>query len=277
LCFLTVDFANFGFRCESSAQQPPAPPPTRSRPAHTHAHTHTRHVIHILVCVCRVSILYLAAPRLVKDFANVPEKTDLDAKVVVAPGAGWKSARGATPGARKPRAGYYQRVRHEHVAAGWEAGSDEDDDATELPPWSAILRTGEGGRGRLLFFWGADLQAIFQRTLLMGRPATCSNLSCFCQPSAHGLRGLRPNHQVTTCSRDRPCHTTAPPRPPSKATTAHHRRGRTRSGARALRRSTPRAWPGPPRAWTSTTSRRGGCTAVAFRLHSCRVQLTHSL
>ena len=64
-------------------------------------------------------------------------------RVDAKPGAGWKSARGATPGTRKPRAGYYQIARHEAVAAGVEAGSDEDDDATELPPWNAILRTGE--------------------------------------------------------------------------------------------------------------------------------------
>ena len=59
------------------------------------------------------------------------------------PGAGWKSSRGAAPGTRKPRAGYYQNAKHEAVAAGFEADSDEDDDATELPPWNAMLRTGE--------------------------------------------------------------------------------------------------------------------------------------
>ena len=98
------------------------------------------------MCACVHSYRpYVEAPRLLKDFAHDPEKTDLDelGRVDAKPGAGWKSARGATPGTRKPRAGYYQIARHEAVAAGVEAGSDEDDDATELPPWNAILRTGE--------------------------------------------------------------------------------------------------------------------------------------
>jgi hypothetical protein len=75
---------------------------------------------------------------------DVPEFTDLSnavVKLAVAPGNGWASARGAAPGTRTPRAGHYQVRKHAAVAAGWEPGSDEDDDATELPLFHAMLRT----------------------------------------------------------------------------------------------------------------------------------------
>lgn len=73
---------------------------------------------------------------------HLADKTNLEVVVDRVPGAGWKTARGARAGTRKARAGHYQIARLEAVAAGWEPGSDEDDDGTELPRWNATLRTG---------------------------------------------------------------------------------------------------------------------------------------
>ena len=91
---------------------------------------------------------YLWAPRTAKDYAHDPEWTDHDVVVDRRPGHGWSAAKGAAPGSRNPRAGFYQVRKLETMAAGLEPDSDEDDDATELPLWGATLRTGEEIWGR---------------------------------------------------------------------------------------------------------------------------------
>jgi len=62
---------------------------------------------------------------------------------------------------QRPRAGYYQVTRYVAATSGRKPISEKDDDATEMPRWSATLRTGE--RGFMVQGLGFMVQGVWSR------------------------------------------------------------------------------------------------------------------